>query len=61
MEYWDNDKIHLESEVNKPVSFLFFFNIPIFQHSITPCMKQNLSLDKSLYFSRLGGIEITRR
>jgi hypothetical protein len=34
MGYWDNDKIHLDSEVNEPVSFLLFFQhstIPLFQ------------------------------
>jgi hypothetical protein len=35
MGYWDNDKIHLESEVDELVSFLLFFqhsNIPTFHY-----------------------------
>jgi hypothetical protein len=37
----------------------FRTNIPIFHHSIAPCMRQNSGLVKSLYFQQF--VEIPRR
>jgi len=53
MEYWEIDKIALDSEVNKRVSFIQYqhSNIPLFHYSIIPSARQELKPQKILLIS----------